>query len=110
MSLALHGAINRWRQQLNNARTPTLLVRATGVRQWWIGVPDDPATVTMEVPAYELFRALAGRRTQEQVRSWAGTPNPRRILLLACHLPFIGPTAISATDGALTPRHEAQRK
>ncbi len=29
MSVALQGAISRWRHQLNNAKTPTLLVRAT---------------------------------------------------------------------------------
>ena len=88
MSLALQGAISRWRQQLNNAKAPTLLVRATDLREWWIGVPDDPATVTVEVPAYELFCALAGRRTQEQVRSWSWDAEPSTYLAAGLPFPF----------------------
>jgi uncharacterized protein (TIGR03083 family) len=58
VALALKGAISRWRRQLADARTPTLVVRVPDQRDWWIGVPDDPEAVTVIAPAYEVFSCL----------------------------------------------------
>ena len=76
--LALKGAIARWRQVLADANTPTLLLRATDARSWWLGQPDDPDATSAETTAYDIFRALAGRRSKRQVRAWhwTGTPDP----------------------------------
>ena len=76
--LSLKGSVARWRETLREASAPTLLLRAPDARAWWLGVRDDPMAVVVEAPAYELFRALSGRRSPSQVRTWkwAGSPDP----------------------------------
>jgi uncharacterized protein (TIGR03083 family) len=88
VALGLKGSIARWREVLGAASMPTLLVRAPDLREWWIGTPDDPGAVVVDVPAYELFRALAGRRTQEQVRAWAWSRDPTPYLAAGLPYPF----------------------
>jgi uncharacterized protein (TIGR03083 family) len=88
VELALKGVISRWRQVLATADAPTLLVRAPGLGEWWIGIQGDPEAVTVVAPAYELFRALAGRRTHEQVRSWGWDNDPSPYLAAGLPYPF----------------------
>jgi hypothetical protein len=89
VALALKGAISRRRRLLADARTPTLVVRVPDQRDWWIGVRDDPEAVTVIAPAYELFRALAGRRTQEQVQAWDWDQDPSPYLAGRTSVPFL---------------------
>jgi hypothetical protein len=93
VALALKGAISRWRQTLASTNTRTLLVRTPDLRDWWIGVPDDPEAVAVFTPAYELFRALAGRRTQDQVRLWDWDDDPSPYLAAGLPYPFSWATA-----------------
>ena len=86
--LALKGSIARWRETLAQAGTATLLVRAPDAREWWLGPHDDPTATVVDVPAYELFRALAGRRTIEQVRSWSWSANPDPYIVAGLPYPF----------------------
>jgi uncharacterized protein (TIGR03083 family) len=88
VALGLKGAIGRWRRLLAGANTPTLVVRALGQRDWWIGVKGDPDAVTVIAPAYELFRALAGRRTEERVRAWDWDSDPSPYLAVGLPYPF----------------------
>jgi uncharacterized protein (TIGR03083 family) len=86
--LALKGAIARWRQVLHDAGAPTLLLRATDARDWWLGQPDDLAAVIVETQAYDVFRALAGRRSVDQVRDWAWSRDPEPFLAAGLPYPF----------------------
>ncbi|HZT67100.1 MAG TPA: maleylpyruvate isomerase N-terminal domain-containing protein [Acidimicrobiales bacterium] len=88
VALALRGSIGRWRQVLGEASAPTLLLRAPELREWWLGVPDDPQATTVEAPAYEVFRALAGRRTEDQMRSWQWEGDPGPFLRAGLPYPF----------------------
>jgi uncharacterized protein (TIGR03083 family) len=88
VAFGLKGAISRWRGLLAEASAPTLVVRVPDQRDWWIGVPDDPEAVTVIAPAYEVFRALAGRRTQEQVRAWDWDHDPSPYLAAGLPYPF----------------------
>jgi uncharacterized protein (TIGR03083 family) len=92
--LALKGAIARWRLVLRDSGVPSLRVRAVDAREWWAGALDDVDTVSVETTAYELFRALAGRRSASQVRSWRWSTDPA--LYLSAGLPF--PFAWASTD------------
>jgi len=75
--LALKGSISRWRQRLATIEVPSLLVQTLDARDWWLGDPDVEA-ISVQTSAYELFRALAGRRSEAQVRAWewSGDPSP----------------------------------
>ena len=88
VALSLKGSIARWRDVLGATSLPTLLLRAPGLREWWIGTPDDPEAVVVEVPAYELFRALAGRRSEAQVQQWSWTVDPSPYLAAGLPYPF----------------------
>ena len=85
---ALKGAISRWRQVLRDARTRTLLVRAVDAREWWLGEPADADTVVAETTAYEVFRALAGRRSARQVREWHWSEDPSAYIAAGLPYPF----------------------
>ena len=85
---ALKGAISRWRQVLRDARTPTLLVRAVDAREWWLGEPADADAVVVETAAYEVFRALAGRRSANQVRQWQWSADPSAYIAAGLPYPF----------------------
>jgi hypothetical protein len=60
---------------------------STGGRSWVVGEGAPVATLT--APAWELSRALVGRRTAEQLRSltWTGDPEPV-IAVIAAHHPL----------------------
>ena len=85
---ALKGAIARWRQVLHDAGAPTLLVRAVDAREWWLGVPSDPDAVVVEASAYDVFRALAGRRSVDQVRGWKWSNDPDPYIEAGLPYPF----------------------
>ena len=85
---ALKGTIARWRTTLADASTPTLLLRAVDAREWWLGAHDDPDATVVETTAYEVFRAVAGRRTADQVRAWAWSGDPEPFLAAGLPYPF----------------------
>jgi len=76
--LALKGSIGRWRESLRLVDAPSLHVQTLDARDWWLGNPADTAAVSVRTSAYELFRALAGRRSEAQIRAWdwSGDPDP----------------------------------
>jgi hypothetical protein len=86
--LSLKGAIGRWRHVLRDAGVRTLLVQAPDARAWWLGVADDPNAVLVEARAYEVFRALAGRRSERQVREWVWSADPEPYLTAGLPYPF----------------------
>jgi uncharacterized protein (TIGR03083 family) len=55
---------------------PPLRVEANGMRDYMVGKGEPAASVSAE--PFELFRALGGRRTKEQIRAydWEGDPTP----------------------------------
>lgn len=95
VAASLKGQIAMWRSTLKRASTPTLLLR-TELREWWLGSPDDPEHVSVETDSYEVFRALAGRRSERQVRAWRWSKEPAPFL--ACGLPYPFSFASSAID------------
>ena len=86
--LALRGSIGRWRQHLGAAEVTSLHLQTVDARDWWIGTPDDPRAVTVRIPAYEVFRALAGRRSETQVRAWEWSADPGPYLGAGLPYPF----------------------
>jgi uncharacterized protein (TIGR03083 family) len=87
--LSLKGSIVRWREVLNGADPPTtLMVRPTDAREWILGAPNVEPPVIVTPTAYELFRALAGRRSISQVRAWPWSADPDPILRLGLPYPF----------------------
>jgi len=86
--VALKGAIARWRQVLGDADVPTLLLRAPDAREWWLGDANDTSAVSVEVPAYDVFRALAGRRSADQVRRWSWSAGPDPFVAAGLPYPF----------------------
>lgn len=94
VELSVKTAIARWRGALAEAAAPTLRLRCPGGRDWWLGVPDDPATVEVSAPRYDVFRALAGRRSAAQVAAWDWSADPTPFLAAGIGYPF----AWAATD------------
>jgi uncharacterized protein (TIGR03083 family) len=87
--LALQGTIGRWRQTIAPIDPPTtLIVRPPDAREWKLGPPNDNEPVIVKPSAYELFRALAGRRTLDQVRGWDWSADPEPFLSLGLPYPF----------------------
>ena len=86
--LGLKAAIGRWRQVLREAGVRTLLLRSPDAREWWLGTAGDPNSVVVEAPIYEVFRALAGRRSERQVREWNWTADPTQYLTAGLPYPF----------------------
>jgi hypothetical protein len=76
--LALKGMVGRWRESLRPSDVPSLHVLALDTRGWWLCDPGDPSAVSVQTSAYEVFRAVAGRRSEAQVRTWdwSGDPDP----------------------------------
>ena len=87
-SLCLESAIYWLDMRLQAKSLPALRLR-TGDDEWVIGDGIPAATVT--APKFELFRALSGRRSLDQIRdfSWDGDPGP----YLAVFSPFEPPVA-----------------
>jgi hypothetical protein len=87
--LSLEGTVHRWRETLNGTQPPTtLILRPTDAPEWTLGPLSHERPVTVSPTAYELFRALAGRRTKEQVRDWHWSRDPDAILSVGLPYPF----------------------
>jgi uncharacterized protein (TIGR03083 family) len=92
--LSLEGTIIRWRDVLDNTRpSTTLIVRPIDAPAWTLGPPNNDPPVVVNPTAHELFRALAGRRTKEQVRAWSWSSKPDAILNAGLPYPFHWATA-----------------
>lgn len=63
VTLGLSSIVPRWRSHVTENRVPPLRISVVGVRDWWIGGPDDNAT-QLSADGYERWRALYGRRTR----------------------------------------------
>lgn len=96
VTLALDGMMTRWhREVLHRAGMPALHVQSDE-HDWWLGEPDDPHAVVVEVPQYEVFRALTGRRSEGQVRAWIWSSDPEPYIAAGLPYPFRWPaTALS---------------
>jgi len=86
--LALKGTIGRWRQTLQSGDVPSLHLRTVEARDWWLGQADDGGAVEVQAPLYEVFRALAGRRSEGQVRAWDWSSDPAPYLSVGLPYPF----------------------
>jgi uncharacterized protein (TIGR03083 family) len=86
--LGLAGTMQRWQLVLRDAHTPPLIVRPPEGDEWNLGKPDDPAAVIVQPPIYELFRALAGRRSSKQVREWSWSADPEPFIAAGLPFPF----------------------
>lgn len=84
---SLKGQIAMWRATLQRAQAPTLLLR-TELRDWWLGTPEEAHHVEVEAPAYEVFRALAGRRSVDQMRAWSWSHDPEAYIAAGLPYPF----------------------
>ncbi|MCU1450046.1 MAG: hypothetical protein JWP02_2216 [Acidimicrobiales bacterium] len=72
---------------------PPLLVKADG-REWVIGGDDADATNELEAEPFELFRAMAGRRSRSQISAYAWTCDPDVYVPAFTY----GPFTIRSTD------------
>jgi uncharacterized protein (TIGR03083 family) len=88
VSISLKVAIARWRAALAESGAPTVLARVAGAREWWLGTHGDPDVIVVDVDAYDLFRALAGRRSAAQVRAWSWSADPTPIVEAGIGFPF----------------------
>jgi hypothetical protein len=87
--LAMTGTMARWYGEvLRRAELRTLHVRPSDAPDWWLGTIDDPDAVIVEAPVYEIFRALAGRRSHHQVRAWAWSADPEPFIEAGLPYPF----------------------
>ncbi|MPZ92823.1 MAG: DUF664 domain-containing protein [Actinobacteria bacterium] len=78
----------RWLEiRLAACGRPALLIRAPGAREWLLGAGNAAATLTTD--SFDLFRALSGRRSRDQLQSlaWQGDPEPFLDLLSPYELP-----------------------
>ena len=87
MALGLKAAIARWRHELGAAGVEPLDVVATDMRTWRVGDHEAPAN-TVTTTAYELFRALYGRRSRAQVEQWAWNTDSAGYLDVPLPYPF----------------------
>lgn len=86
----LHDTMGRWqREALSRAEVPTLHVRPPDAHHhWWLGTAKNPTAVEVEVPIYEVFRALAGRRSADQVRKWNWSTDPEPFIDAGLPYPY----------------------
>ena len=94
-ALGVQAGIGRWRQQLATAGVDPLDVVATDLRTWAVGDPDargDGPVATVTTTAYELFRALFGRRSRAQMEAWDWTTDPANYLDVDLPFPFTQPS------------------
>ena len=86
--LGLQGTLARWTQEvLGPARLPPLRIRTSEGDDWELGTGESDA-VLVDVPRYELFRALAGRRSPDQLREWAWSADPGPYIQAGLPYPF----------------------
>jgi uncharacterized protein (TIGR03083 family) len=91
VTLALRGTMSRWSDVLHEAGTPGLLVHSPDGPNWSLARRDDDrrfGVVEVEAPTYELFRALAGRRTSAEVRAWHWSDDPGPFVQAGLPYPF----------------------
>jgi uncharacterized protein (TIGR03083 family) len=87
--LSLAGTVTRWRETLERTQPPTtLILRPMDAPEWTLGPQSHEPPVVVSPTAHELFRALAGRRTEEQVREWQWSRDPDAILRVGLPYPF----------------------
>lgn len=86
--LGLRGSLARWEHEV---------LRPAGLLPLDVRTPDSDvvrlgeqggAAATVEVETYELFRALAGRRTASQVRRWEWSADPEPWVAAGLPIPF----------------------
>jgi uncharacterized protein (TIGR03083 family) len=75
VKIGLTGYIATMDFRLQSANKPAVRL-TTGDKEWTAGGDDPVATVTAS--RYELFRAMSGRRSPDQIRAydWGGDPEP----------------------------------
>jgi uncharacterized protein (TIGR03083 family) len=87
--LALRATMARWRHEvLATAGIGTLHVRTPEGTDWWLGTPNDTDALRVEAPLYEVFRALAGRRSEDQVGSWRWSTDCQPVIEAGLPFPF----------------------
>jgi uncharacterized protein (TIGR03083 family) len=87
MVLGLRGSLARWQDVLERANTPAVHIMSPD-GQWRVGPPDDPVPAEVEIQGYEVFRALAGRRSRDQVLEWGWSRDARPIVEAGLPYPF----------------------
>lgn len=91
IELGLKAAIARWRDALAEAEVPPLRLVAGDLRSWPIGdlgAAGDEPVATVTTSAYEVFRALFGRRSRAQVEGWDWSVDPTPYLDAGLPTPF----------------------
>jgi uncharacterized protein (TIGR03083 family) len=75
LTMALAAYVRRFGKRLKDAGLPTVLIRAGG-EEFTAGL--ETPEVTIDDDAFEVFRALTGRRTKDEIRklAWDGDPEP----------------------------------
>lgn len=86
VALSIKTGISMWRPVVAAAGSPTVQVRMAGLRDYWLGRPEDPDALVLEAAPDDVFRLLYGRRSRRQVEalSWSADPSP----VLDAGLPF----------------------
>ena len=87
-ALGLKAGVARWRRHLADHGAPPLLVEVTGGRVWPIGDTDGGEVCRVQTSEYELFRALFGRRSRDQVAAWSWSREPDAYLDVGLPSPF----------------------
>ena len=90
MHSSLRATLSRWHNEvLAPTGAPTLDVHTPDGQQWPLGQgPPSDTRVALDVPAYELFRGLTGRRSMAQAASWDWSADPAPIVSLGLPYPF----------------------
>ena len=92
VAAGLTSMMGRWRQHLVPAELPPLLVKATGLRDWWIGEPGEN-NVTLTADPYLLWRFLYGRLDRSSVESLEWSADPTTFLDRGLPYPFTFPSS-----------------
>lgn len=88
MAMGLKAAIARWRHHLGEAGLPPLLIQTPDGDSWKVGDTEADDVVTVTADRYELFRALFGRRSRQQMAAWAWSADSERYLDAGLPAPF----------------------
>jgi uncharacterized protein (TIGR03083 family) len=82
--------VGRWQNEtMVAAGLPTLEIRSPEGPVWLTGAGGGaPAHGSVGVPTYDLFRALAGRRSAVQVRAWDWSIDPEPFVAAGLPYPF----------------------
>ncbi len=88
VDLAMVGSRRRWQDVHDRAGLPGIEIRPTDrpVSPGW-SAPTAGAVV-VEAPAYEVFRAIAGRRSASQIQGWAWSQDPEPYIVAGPPYPF----------------------